>query len=98
MQEALGEFQAKGATVAVIVKDDAEKVGSYWEENRITFTGIPDPAGRLGNLYKQQSKFGLMPAVFVIDKSGNLAFTHYGTGMKDIPTSKSLLGVINNLP
>ena len=92
------KFTNLGATVAVIVKDDSQKVAGYWKENALPFTGIPDPAGRLGTLYKQQSKFGLMPAVFVIDKDGTIRLAHYGTGMKDIPTVDTLVTTLKNLP
>ena len=56
------------------------------------YIGVPDPEGRIGGLYHQKSKFGLMPAVFVIDGAGVLKMAHYGTSMKDIPTVTDMVG------
>jgi peroxiredoxin len=97
MHDVHDKFTDLGATVVVIVKDDKQQMLEYWAENALPFTGIPDPQGVLGDLYKQESKFGLMPALFVIDKEGVIRFVHYGTGMKDIPTVHQLLLAVKGL-
>ncbi len=77
--------------MVAVAKDDLNKVKEYWAEEKIPYLGVPDPSGKIGDLYHQKSKFGLMPAVFVIDRKGVLKMAHYGTGMKDIPTVETLL-------
>lgn len=91
MRDLNSAFAKAGATVVAVAKDDLEAVTGYWTENRIPFSGVPDPEGTLGARYGQQSKIGLMPAVFVIDRSGVIRFAHYGTGMADIPSAAALL-------
>jgi len=38
-----------------------------------------------------------MPALFVIDRKGALAFAHYGTSMSDIPSNSEMLKVLDGL-
>ena len=38
-----------------------------------------------------------MPAQFVIDCQGKIAFAHYGSGMSDIPKNARMLEVIRGL-
>ena len=75
----------------VVAKDSEKKVKEYWAEESLPYIGVPDPEGRIGDLYHQKSKFGLMPAVFVIDREGVLKMAHYGTSMKDIPTVDEII-------
>jgi peroxiredoxin len=91
MRYSYSEFQAAGVPVIVVAKDSLEKVKEYWADESIPYLGVPDPEGRIGGLYHQKSKFGLMPAVFVVDRAGVLKMAHYGTSMKDIPTVTEIL-------
>ena len=92
MRDEFAAFQKAGVTVVVVVKDSAADVKEYWAKESLPYIGLPDPEGRIGSLYHQESKFGLMPAVFVIDGTGILKMAHYGTGMKDIPSVAEILG------
>ncbi len=38
-----------------------------------------------------------MPALFVVDRNGGLAFAHYGTDMSDIPENGDMLKVLDAL-
>jgi peroxiredoxin Q/BCP len=91
MRDSYSKFQEAGVTVVVVAKDSEKKVKEYWAEESIPYIGVPDPEGRIGSLYHQKSKFGLMPAVFVIDREGVLKMAHYGTSMKDIPTVNEII-------
>ncbi len=90
-------FTKAGATIVAVSQDDAEDVNEYWSENNIPFVCIPDPDGRLKDLYNQQSKMGPLPAVFVIGTDGALELAHYGEDMKDIPDVDELLKLLETL-
>ncbi len=77
--------------MVVVAKDSVKNVQEYWAEESLPYIGVPDPEARIGSLYHQKSKFGLMPAVFVINRDGVLKMAHYGTSMKDIPTVSEIL-------
>ncbi len=62
--------------------------------------GVPDADGKLANLYGQEwkiVKLGRMPALFVIDRQGALAFAQYGKIMSDIPENNEMLKVLDAL-
>jgi len=59
--------------------------------------GIPDSDGTLGKLYGQEwnlIKLGRMPALFIIDQKGTIAFAQYAKNMADIPDNKKLLQIL----
>ena len=94
------KFNQLGGKIVAVARHDEKKVQNYWKENQLPYMGIPDPDAGLGNLYHQQSKIlklGLMPAMFVIDKQGKIAFSHYSSSMSDIPTNDSVLKVLAGL-
>ncbi|MCK4466957.1 MAG: hypothetical protein KAU60_01245 [Desulfobacterales bacterium] len=54
---------------------------------------------KVANLYKQQwklAKLGLMPALFVINREGEIVFSYYSKNMKDIPANDVVIGVLEN--
>jgi len=74
--------------VFVIGPENADSFRKYWEKENMAFTGLPDPAHSVMNLYGQEVKIfklGRMPAQMLIDKSGMLKFAYYGNSMADIP-------------
>ena len=101
MKKDLGEFAARKATVVVVAPQDAQRVKEYWKEAGLSYLGIPDEDGRLAHLYGQEwkaLKLGRMPAMFVIDREGRLAFARFGKNMSDIPTDQEILKVLDGLP
>jgi len=100
MRDDFERFRERKAAVAVIVPHDARRVKEFWEEENLPFTAIPDPDGNLGRLYGQQwkaLKLGRMPAVFIVDTEGKIAFAHYGENMADIPSDEDLLAVLEGM-
>jgi hypothetical protein len=64
------------------------------------FTAVPDPEGRLANLYGQ--RWGMLkrlrlPSVVVIDKNGRARGRHDGRWMWDIPPNKEVLALLDQL-
>jgi TolB-like protein len=54
----------------------------------------------LGKLYGQEwnlIKLGRMPALFIIDQKGSIAFAQYAKNMADIPENSELLHILEGL-
>jgi len=94
------KFTAAGATIVAVARHTPEQMREYWTENKLPYIGVPDLKAELGELYKQQwkaLKLGLMPAMFVVDAKGKIAFAHYSKGMSDIPSNQTVLKTIAGL-
>lgn len=94
------KYLSRGARIVAVARHGSEDVKRYWSENRLPFMGVPDPDGRLGDLYRQQwklLKLGLMPALFVVDRNRKIACACYSVSMSDIPSNETVLGVIDRL-
>ena len=84
----------------VIAPHGAEKMRSYWEKESLPFIGVPDPEGKLGKRYGRQwnlIKLGRMPALFIVDRKGAIAFSQYAKNMADIPENTALLEILDRL-
>jgi peroxiredoxin Q/BCP len=93
-------FKDRGAQIAVIVPHEEEETKSYWTKEKLRFIGIPDPDGTLGKLFGQEwnlIKLGRMPALFIIDRIGVIAFAQYAGHMADIPENDALLEILDGL-
>lgn len=100
MKKDFRKFQDAGVQIVVIAPHRAEKVKGYWEKEDLPFAGIPDPDGILGNRYGQEwnlLKLGRMPALFVVDRKGDLAFARYAKNMADIPENAALFNILKEL-
>ncbi len=100
MKQDFQEFASRNATIVVVAPHSTEKVAARWKEEGLPMIGVPDPEGTLSARYGQEwklLKFGLMPALFVVDRKGALAFVQYGTSMSDIPENSTILKVLDGL-
>lgn len=64
------------------------------------FVGLADPKHTVADAYNQQVnwlKLGRMPAVVVVDKAGQIRYTHYGDSMSDIPPNAEILTLLDEL-
>jgi peroxiredoxin len=94
------KFVERNAEIIAIGPEDARSFALWWHENKMPFTGIPDPKHRIADIYGQQTKilkFGRMPAMVVIDKSGNIRYKHFGESMSDIPEDEKILQILDEL-
>jgi len=60
----------------------------------LTFIDLPDPERKVLKLYGQEVnlfKLGRMPAMVIIDKTGQTRFVHFGHSMSDIPGNREVL-------
>jgi len=100
MKQDYKEFMSKSATIVVVAPHAAEKVAEYWEKEELPMIGVPDEDGKLAKFYGQEwklLKLGRMPALFVIDRKGTLAFAQHGKTMSDIPKNSEILKVLDGL-
>jgi peroxiredoxin len=100
MKQDIKKFTDRKAQITVIAPHEAEKVKTYWEKENLPFIGIPDPDGILGKLYGQEwnlIKLGRMPALFIIDQKGSIAFAQYAKNMADIPENRELFKILERL-
>jgi peroxiredoxin len=93
-------FREKNTEIVVVGPEDGNAFRTFWQKNDLQFVGLPDPEHKVLKLYGQEVKLfklGRMPAQMLIDKSGMLAYVHYGHSMADIPSSDEVLSLINAL-
>ena len=100
MKQDFREFTSRNTTIVVVAPHSAEKVAKFWKEEELPMIGVPDEDGKLARLYGQEwklLKLGRMPALFVVDRKGALAFAQYGKSMSDIPGNSEMLKVLDGL-
>ena len=100
MKQDFREFTSRNTTIVVVAPHSAEKVEKFWKEEELPMIGVPDKDGKLARLYGQEwklLKLGRMPALFVVDRKGALAFAQYGKSMSDIPGHSEMLKVLDGL-
>lgn len=94
------QFVARDAEIVVVGPEDRDVFERYWEKERLPFIGLADPTHRVADLFGQQVKllkFGRMPALVIVDKTGTVHFTHYGDSMRDIPRNSDVLALLDEL-
>lgn len=100
MKQDIKQFTDRKAQIVVIAPHETEKVKTYWGKENLPFAGIPDPDGKIGKRYGQEwnlIKLGRMPALFIIDQKGAIAFAQYANNMADIPENGKLLQILFSL-
>jgi len=100
LRQEYDQFVARGVAILVIGPDDAKSFAEYFSDNRLPFLGLPDPKHSVLKLYGQEIKlfkFGRMPAQAIIDKDGIVRYVHYGKSMRDIPSNRELLALIDEI-
>jgi peroxiredoxin Q/BCP len=94
------QFVARDAVVLAVDPDSLETLRQWWEEHHIPIVGLPDPGHLVADLYGQEVsllRLGRMPALFVIDKAGQVRLQHYGSAMDDIPHNADVLALLDTL-
>jgi peroxiredoxin Q/BCP len=100
LRDGYEDFKRRGAEILAVGPDPLEDFQQYWADQRIPFTGLPDPGHSVARIYRQQVKLfklGRMPLNCVVDARGCIRFAHYGKSMADIPSNEELLQVIDEL-
>jgi peroxiredoxin Q/BCP len=100
LRQDFAEFDKRATTILVVGPENAAAFARYFSEHDLPFTGLPDPAHTVLELYSQQIKlfkFGRMPAQLLVDKAGMARYVHYGQDMTDIPTNDEMLALIDKI-
>ena len=94
------KFVRRDAEILAVGPNTDMAFQQYWDNEKITYIGLPDPEHNIARLYKQEVKIfklGRMPLVCVIDRMGHIRYVHYGASMSDIPSNEILFNVIDEL-
>ena len=100
LRQDYAQFAAKNTEVVVAGPEGAKAFARFWEKESLQFIGLPDPSHSVLKLYGQQVKIfklGRMPAQVLIDDQGIVRYVHYGKSMDDIPETKELLALIDEI-
>jgi peroxiredoxin len=100
LRQDYAEFTARGSALIALGPDGPNAFRRYWSENQIPFPGCPDIGSKVADRYYQEVnlfKLGRMPAIFVIDRSGQIRYAHYGDSMSDIPANEIVLNVLDQI-
>ena len=94
------KFVARDAEIVVVGPEDRSAFKTYWEREGLPFVGLADPEHSLADRYGQEVnmlRMGRMPALVVVGKDGAIHYHHYGHSMRDIPSNREILGVLEQL-
>lgn len=100
MRQDWEEFRRRDTVVVVIGPDPPGRFREYWEQNDIPFVGLPDAKASVLKRYGQEVdlfRLGRMPAQMIVDRKGILRYVHYGHDMKDIPSNREILDLLDGL-
>ena len=98
LRQDYAEFEKRDVEIVVVGPEDRGAFASYWKKESLPFVGLPDPDHSVANRYGQEVKLlkmGRMPAMMVIDKTGEIIYVHYADSMKDIPANREVLAVLD---
>ncbi len=94
------DLLARDAEVLVVAPDSPDALRRYWEKEALPFPGLADPDHAVADRYRQQVKilkFGRLPAVFIVDRQGQIRAQHYGRSMSDIPTIEAVIALLGSI-
>ncbi len=94
------EFVKRDSEVLIVAPDDAKQVAEYWRKENLPMPGLVDPGHEVANQYGQEVKllkFGRLPSMIVLDRSGAVRFEHRGDSMQDIPQNRQILTLLDEL-
>ena len=100
MRDEYSNFASRGAEIIAVGPNPPASFEQYWRNEKIPFIGLPDSEHSVALLYRQEVnlfKLGRMPLSCIVDSKGFIRFAHYGASMRDIPSNKELLEVIDEL-
>ena len=100
LHQEIEKFNLRDTIVVAIGPENAKAFQRYWNQNKLSFIGLPDEKHSVLKQYGQEVnlfKLGRMPAQMIIDKQGVLRFVHYGHSMQDIPSNEEMFNLIDSL-
>lgn len=98
MEADLAQFEQAGAQVIALAVQDQNGAQASVTDAGVTFPILADPDHRVADAYGVYNLLGdgvAAPAVFVIDKSGQIVWSYVGQHINDRPDNQTILA---NLP
>jgi len=100
LRQDFDQFVKRDTEVIVVGPENQDAFKTFWRENNLPFTGLPNPNHSVLRLFGQEIKLfklGRMPAQVIVDKAGMVRYVHYGNSMSDIPDSEEILTLLDKL-
>ena len=94
LQQDLERFEEKGVRIVAVCPETEDKIEAFLEKHTCQFDFVSDPDHKHADQYGQQVKLlklGRMPAQILIDKKGNIVFSHFASSMKAIVDNDEIL-------
>ena len=94
------KFIDREAEIIAVGPEDAKSFATWWHNEKMPFTGIPDPRHVIAKLYNQKFNLlrgGRLPSMAVIDKKGRIRLMHYASLPSDIPSDDKILSLLDDL-
>ena len=100
MREDIDKFTTAGARVVTVAPDSADSVAKFVRNNEYPFPLLADTDHKVFDAYDVVStmmSLGQRPALFVVDKAGQVRFDSVGTQQWQIPSNDNVLSVLSGL-
>ena len=100
LRQDYAKFTARNAEILVINPESADEVAKFWAQEKLPFPGMSDADHAVADAYNQKVsllRMGRLPALMVIDKSGDIRYAHQGGLMNDIPENREVIAVLDQL-
>lgn len=92
------QFQAKNAQIVAIAVQDQAGAQTAKQETGVTYPILADATHQVADAYGVYNLLGdnvATPSIFIIDKAGQLVWSHIGQNVSDRPSNQTILA---NLP
>jgi peroxiredoxin Q/BCP len=100
LRQDIEEFRQRGAQVVAIAPERAEDVVRFTRENPFPFPLLPDESHATFDAYdvvSRMASLGQRPAVFIVDRRGQVVFDSVGTQQWQIPGNRDVLARLDAL-
>jgi peroxiredoxin len=93
------KFKDLNTEVVIVGQHSRAEFANIWKMYSFPFVGLPDERERVARSYNQKivfEKLGRLPAIFIVDLFGVVAYSHYSSDILDFPLNEKLLQVLKN--
>lgn len=93
------KFKALNTEILVIVPNCPKMIEKYTVESRVPYQILSDKGSRVAAQYFQLKRFFSLgtPAVFLVDQSGKILYTHYAKSLLEEPDNREPIDVLEKL-
>jgi peroxiredoxin Q/BCP len=98
LQSNYQQFQERQTEIIALAVQDVAQAQNMVQITGVSYPILADPDHRVADAYKVYNLLGdgvATPAVFIIDKAGQIVWSYIGQNVNDRPSSQTIL---ENLP